>query len=198
MRKIKSLGRKKILLFCFIGGFTFLAGITIWFVLSFIMEGKSPVVEEWETANQTFKIRVERRKELFVFLPGSFYKFQSAPLHENLWSEIVTAYEKDSYRIPRDQIRFVNENVGYFFIHSTYAVTVNKGQTWSIYDLKKDVSYKCQYTRIDDVKMSADGIGEIIIYANYKDRKTTPKIHTSDYGQHWTVEETFQRCPLSR
>lgn len=202
------LNRRRLLLFLGIAACAFLVGTIVWYCYTFILTRQDPVVkefetskelvgpliDEYETTNQSFKIRVQLRQEL-KFLPGSYNKFQSARMNENSWTDIITVYDEDSYPIPREQIRFVNENIGYFFIRSFYAVTTNKGQTWSIYNLSKDPSYKCPFMLIDEVKINADGTGEITVYAHDSEKKNIPKIHTSNYGQNWTVEKTFHRYP---
>jgi hypothetical protein len=206
MRKI-VFNRRRLIFFWGIATCAFLAGIIVWHGYTLILLRQTsiikkyetakelgPVIEEYETSNSSFKIRAQLRQEL-KFLPGSYIKFQSAVINENSWQDILTVYDEDSNPIPREQMRFINENVGYFFIRSFHAVTTNKGQTWTIYDLSKEASYKCSFMLIDEVKMNADGTGEMIVYAHDDEKKNIPKIHTSDFGQRWTVEKTLLPCP---
>src|ERR1043165_2671024 len=122
------------------------------------------IVESWETANQTFRVRIDLRPERASFaqvLAGAYYVFQSAPVGSNNWHEIMTFHHGDPVPIPREQVHFVNDRVGYIFMGWMYAVTTDGGATWSVWNAQNDLSHWqcCNYRLIKDVHLESDGTG---------------------------------------
>lgn len=147
------------------------------------------LTERWELAGNTFKIRVSRYAERrFRLVGGAYYVFESADVNLDRWNEIMTFRHDDPIDIPRDQARFVNDQVGYVFIGWMYAVTTDGGRSWTIWDATSDLPNWdcCRYKLIEDVRIMPDGTGKMII--NPKRRGEVPELHTKDYGRHWSVE----------
>lgn len=146
------------------------------------------ITESWDASNERFKVRVERRAEIDVFLPGAYYVFQSVAEGSNSWNEIFTFRHDDPVPIPRNQIRFVNEQIAYVFMGWMYAATVDGGRTWQVWDADKDLqNCECSnYGLIKDVRLAADGIGIMKLNRQVPGRigKAT-ELHTTDYGRHW-------------
>jgi hypothetical protein len=147
------------------------------------------VFETWETANQTFRIRVDAHTEEHAFLPGAYYVFRSAPSGSNNWRNIMTFRHDDPNLIPRDQIRFVNDRVAFAFIGWMYAVTADGGVTWSVWEAGRDLPdwLCCNYRLINDVQLNADGTGTMTLQPIQDRQGEVPQLRTKDFGRHWSV-----------
>src|SRR6266851_10444819 len=65
------------------------------------------VIRAWETANKTFKIRVnEYDEQRSIVLPHYYYRFEGAGIESNGWQEIMTVRTDEDIEIPKDQVRF--------------------------------------------------------------------------------------------
>src|SRR5438552_14698122 len=108
----------------------FLLGITL-FVLAFAGgcallagrgQGRGAVLEKWQNENKAFKIRVTSYEETGANVNGAYYQFESAATGSNDWREITTFRHDDQPKIPRDQVRFLNDHNCYLFMGWVYAV----------------------------------------------------------------------------
>lgn len=146
-----------------------------------------PIVESWETSNQTFRIHVDARQETNAFLPGAYYVFRSASAGSDDWHDIMTFRHDDLVAIPRDQIRFLNDHVGFVFMGWMYAVTTDGGVNWSVWDAGKHLPnwQCCNYGLINDVHLEADGTGQMSLDPILKRSGEVPALQTKDYGRHW-------------
>ncbi|NOT58764.1 MAG: hypothetical protein HOP19_00925 [Acidobacteria bacterium] len=168
-------------------------GIVILVVLVFYACRPHPGerVEVYDTANHSFRIRVSRYAERNGGLvPGAYYVFQSAPLNSEKWRDIMTFRHDDPNPIPRDQIRFVNDNVGYVFMGWMYAVTTDGGASWAVWDAQQDLPkwQCCNYRLIGDVKLAADGLGTMTLNPIPERSGEVPQLYTRDYSRHWYAE----------
>src|SRR5580765_7386226 len=95
--------------------------------------GRGKLVDKWETANQTFKIRITEYQEnkTWFGLPGYYHVFESAVVGSADWQEVMNVRTDDPVGIPREQTAFVNDRVGYVFMGQNYAVTIDGGRSWS-------------------------------------------------------------------
>ncbi|MDQ5845390.1 MAG: hypothetical protein M3539_08860 [Acidobacteriota bacterium] len=148
-------------------------------------------MERWETTNKTFKVRVTAYgEEDWIPAPaGAYYVFESAfPGSEN-WKEIISLKHDDPVRIPREQVRFVSDQIGYVFMVYQYAVTTDSGVSWSTWDIVKDLpNWQSNRTAIEEVQIGPDGNGMMTLTPYTNDPKIT-KLYTNDYGRHWNVPE---------
>jgi len=171
-----------VILFCLMAGFTSECGLTS-------RQGPGKVIETWETTNHTFKVRVTAydEKGSYPSPGGGYYVFQSAPVGSENWGEIMTFRHDDPIAIPRDQVRFVSDLVGYVFMGWQYAVTTDGGRSWSLWDASKDpaLSKTYRYDSILGVSISPDGNGEMTFRLT---GETKQGFKTKDYGQHWSTE----------
>jgi len=147
------------------------------------------VTETWESQSQHFKIRVDRRAERDAFLPGAFYVFQSAASDSGQWREVMTFRHDDPVPIPREQVGFVNDRVGYVFVGWMYAVTTDGGETWTVWDAGKDLPnwVCCNYGLIKGVRLEPDGAGVMTLDPIPQRRGEVPELRTKDYGRHWSL-----------
>ena len=148
------------------------------------------VTDSFETSNHSFKLRVDQRAEVGGFmaaLNGAYYVFRWAPVGSDNWHDIMTFRHDDPIPIPRDQVRFVNERVGFVFMGWMYAVSTDGGVTWSVWDAHRDLKSECcNYGLVHDVHLEPDGTGTMTLSV-IPDRREVPKLRTTDYGRHWSV-----------
>lgn len=148
-------------------------------------------VESFETWNHSFKLRVDRHAEVGTFMPvvaGAYYVFRSAPVGSGAWHDIMTFRHDDPNPIPRDQVRFLNERVGFVFMGWMYAVTTDAGATWSVWDSSRDLPQWqcCNYRLIQDVHLQPDGTGSMTLNV-IPGRGEVTSLRTKDFGRHWSV-----------
>ena len=161
-------------------------------VLSILLFGPSgsDITESWEVSNQTYRLRVERRAErVWGPIAGAQYVFRSAPPDSDAWREVMTFRHDDPVPIPRDQVRFVNERVGYVFMGWVYAVTTDGGTTWSVWNAETDLPKWacCNYRLIGDVNIEADGTGTMTLNPIPQRQSEVPRLTTNDFGRHWNL-----------
>jgi hypothetical protein len=149
---------------------------------------RGEVFDKWETANQSFKIRVtEYAEKNPVVLTHFFYVFEVFPAGSDGWHKITAVRTDDDIPIPRESVRFVNVKTGYFFMSSKYAVTTDTGHTWTVLDAEKDLpDWQTNGTYIKEVQIAPDGSGTMTL-PPFAGRKGYI-LKTTDYGQHWSVD----------
>lgn len=147
--------------------------------------------ERWETGNGAFNIRVTAYAEANGGLDaGAYYVFESKRVGSNDWLQINTFRHDDPVRIPRDQVRFVSDQIGFVFMGWMYAVTTDGGKNWSLWTAEHDLAgwECCNYRLIQEVTIEKDGSGLMRLNPIRDRRGEVPELHTHDYGQHWKVE----------
>jgi hypothetical protein len=175
-----------------LAGLMLIVGLLFCGVYYFNSSAQGRAYYDFEVANAKFKIRVTAYREKVTFaLPGAYYVFESAEADSTSWHKIMTLRIDEPYRLPRDQVRFVNENSAYIFISTYYMVTTDGGHTWSIWNAEKDLPDRRKHnlsSAIREVDMKSDGTGRMMLYPLPGSRGGTPELHTTDYGQHWSVK----------
>jgi photosystem II stability/assembly factor-like uncharacterized protein len=150
---------------------------------------RGDTIETWETKNNTFKIRVTKYDEKGTHRApgGGYYVFESSPATADDWRLIMNFRADDLVKIPREQVRFVNEQTGHVFMGWLYAVTTDGGRTWSVWDASKDASLSrnTNYDMIRNVNTLPDGTGDMLVHLT-GDKEV--KLKTKDHGQHWTPQ----------
>jgi BNR/Asp-box repeat len=144
--------------------------------------------DSWVTENNTFRIRVNKHAEEHGgFNPGAYFVFQSAPKGQENWKEVIVFRHDDPVDIPRQQVRFVSDSVGYFFMGNKFAVTTDGGMTWSVWDAMKNLP---DWTRtradIKDVQINVDGSGTMQLIS--PTNQEVPILYTRDYGKTWQAK----------
>src|SRR5258708_3289165 len=100
----------------------------------------SKINETWEVSDNSFKVKATAyAEENGTFVAGAFYDFQSNATGTDTWREIMTFRHDDPVPIPREQIRFVSDQIGYVFMGWAFAVTTNGGSSWSVWTAEKDL-----------------------------------------------------------
>ena len=150
---------------------------------------KAEVVETWETQNTPFRIRVDKHIErggLLAALNGAYYVFQSeSGKNSNQWREVMTIHLDDPDDIPREQVRFAGDKVAYFYMNSDYAVTNDAGESWRIFKVCEFLTSREDCKGIKDLRIDADGKGEVKIDSPAKHKDDLKVLETSNFGRSW-------------
>ncbi|HXM51493.1 MAG TPA: hypothetical protein VN956_26865 [Pyrinomonadaceae bacterium] len=176
-----SLSEITLLVLAFAGGCSLFVGCT---------QTRGAVLEKWQTENKTFQVRVTSYEEKDANVNGAAYRFESSLSGSNDWHEIVTFRHDDQPKIPTDQVRFVNDQIGYLFMGWIYAVTIDGGASWSVWDANHDLpNWRCcNYKLIADVTVGKDGSGVMRLNPIQNRYGEVQELHTNDYGRHWQAE----------
>ena len=142
------------------------------------------VLQTWETSNESFKLRIRQFNEkVFLGLPGYYYAFEATDQNRpDQWREVASIRTDDDVGMPREQVRFVNPSVAYFFMGQIYVVTVDGGHTWYVWDVAKHP--ECDGF-IKAVRVGPDGTGVMTFDPIPNKGRQPPDLFTNDYGQHW-------------
>jgi hypothetical protein len=150
--------------------------------------GRGEVVEAWETTKGKFKIRVTEYKEKNpVHLTHFLYVFESSGTASGNWREIMEVKNDDDIPLPREQIRFVNDQTGYVFLNEKYAVSTDSGEAWKVWEATPKNLSKLQHdpAYIKNVVIELNGSGTMILEALVDGQVKPFTVYTKDYGQHW-------------
>ncbi|HEY3581097.1 MAG TPA: hypothetical protein VGK82_11155 [Pyrinomonadaceae bacterium] len=141
-------------------------------------------IERWETRNNAFKIRVIAHPEEGGFVAGAYYVFQSAAADNGDWRDIMIVHHDDPVKIPRQQVRFLSDRVGYAFMLYSYAVTIDAGASWSVWYAPTDLpQWLNTRANIANVLIFPDGTGTMSLRTSTDE--PAPELHTRDFGKHW-------------
>lgn len=149
---------------------------------------RGTVNEQWHSESKRFRIRVTAYEETGANVNGAYYLFETAPSESDHWREIMTFRHDDDPKIPVDQVRYVNDEVGYVFMGWMYAVTTDAGTTWSVWSAEKDLPdwQCCNYKLISDVTIGCDGRGVMRLNPIEGRRGEVAQLRTNDFGRRWT------------
>jgi len=147
-------------------------------------------LETWLTENKAFRIRVTSYEEKDANVSGTYYVFESTSKGSTAWHEIMTLRHDDRPDLPKDKIRFLNDETGYLFMEWMYAVTTDGGHSWSVWDATRDVPdwQWSKYGVIKDVIIDVDGSGTMLLTAITDPNTKAPAFITHDFGRHWEVK----------
>lgn len=144
------------------------------------------VFEVREKANSKFTIRITAREE-GGWVGGANYIFESAKTGSNDWHEFMRFRHDDPKPIPINQIKFVNDDVGYVFMGWMYAVSTDRGENWSVWTAERDLpNWKCcNYGLIRDVEVTPGGTGKMTLNWFPERSGEVPELRTENYGRDW-------------
>lgn len=144
--------------------------------------------EIWETSNRVLKIRITSyAEENGGFVPGAYYVFEAVRLDSAKWQEVMTFRHDDPVPIPKDQVRFVNDQTAYFFMVYKYAITTDGAKTWFVRDIVTDLpDWQQHRPSIKDVRIASDGSGTMELTSSTNEQARP--LRTKDYGRHWEAE----------
>ncbi|MEW6130396.1 MAG: hypothetical protein AB1757_25405 [Acidobacteriota bacterium] len=152
---------------------------------------KEKTLEIWETENTPFKISVTVFERDDLEPPQVYYNFEA--IDKKFFSganRVITFISPNKVEIPKNQIRFVNDKVGYFYMGWLYAVTLDAGTTWSAWDAELDLEnwQCCDAQLIEEVTLALDGTGKMKIKPIKQGSGYISELYTDDYGKHWKVK----------
>lgn len=183
---------KHILLIFIVGVLSVLGYSCVKFSMMFRPLGdRGAVYETFETANNTFKVRMTALNEEDVYMPGAYLVYESAPIDSDKWREFLAYRTDDAIPIPRERFRFLNEQTAYVCLWYDFAVTLDGGRTWKTWKpLFPQSNGELLYWTITEVSVEADGTGQAKIesYDEQKRDRVALDIRTEDFGQSWRVE----------
>lgn len=172
-------------------------GVAIIFLVSCGLMTKpsmGDVQETWETSNQAFNLRVNRHSETNGgFVPGAYYVYQTAPKTSDNWQTIFIQRHDDPNPIQRNSTQFIDSQVGYVFFGQKYAVTMDAGENWIVWDAweaDKIMQFKQYrlYPSIQEVSIESNGYGRMRLYSTTDKSINQPELITLDYGRNWNLE----------
>ncbi len=152
---------------------------------------RGAVYETFETANNTFKVKMTARYEENVYMPGAYLIYESAPIDSNKWREFLSYRTDDAIPIPRETFRFLNEQTAYVYLAYDFAVTLDGGRTWKVWKpLFPQSNGQPLYWAITEARVEADGTGQAKVesYDERKKARVALEIFTEDFGQSWRVK----------
>lgn len=158
---------------------------SIWYFL--IPRMGDRVVDVYEADNGVFRIRVTAYAEKRGFVSGAYYLFQCSSKSVDDWRKIMVFRHDDAIPIRRDQIHFLAASSAYLFMGWMYAVTVDGGKSWSVWNAEEDlVGWRCcNYEYLQGVDLGRDGNGIMHLDTNRDVGVKLRCLYTQDYGRHW-------------
>jgi hypothetical protein len=113
--------------------------------------------------------------------------FESSVNGTDNWQEITTFRHDDPISFPKENIKILNENIGYFFLGWKYGITTDGGKTWSVWNVTKDLpNCKCEnYGLIENVLIEKNGKGKMYFNELGEARSGISYLVTEDFGKTW-------------
>lgn len=169
-------------------GVAFVIGLSSYFAGWISPKMSDHVIDSREVKSAEFTIRATAFSETNSLVPGAYYVFEATD-HRGTSREILNFRNDDPADIRHDSIAFVDEKTAYIFFGWMYAVTLDSGKTWSIWDGSRELpEWKCcNYSLIKGVTLNRDGQGEMRLSA--ADGEVAGKLKTEDFGQTWAAAD---------
>lgn len=156
-----------------------------------VLRGKDPsaqkdVLAVFESTDKSVKYRIISY-ELENVEPRGIYHTLQGPEGSGLWRSVMTIQENDRATIPSDNFAVLSNQVAYGFLGWKYAVTLDKGNTWLVWDAETELpNWKCCNPKlIESVKVSSDGTGTLTLDQISAGRR---ELYTKDFGKHWQFD----------
>ena len=153
---------------------------------------RGEVYDTWETANETFKVRMTAYYEVGIYMPGAFYTCESAPVNSKEWREFKAFRGDDAVPLSRlnQRFRFVDNRTAYFYTADDFLVTLDAGRTWSVWKpILPRPDGERVYWAITEAHVASGGTGQAKLWRYDEQIKdaVSLEISTKDYGQSWSV-----------
>lgn len=158
-----------------------------------VLRGHDPhservIIETSEISGPAFKVRITKYELGGDVEPkGMYYAFESVLAESDSADMVFIIQQNQPVDIPRQQVQFINAQVGYVFMGWIYAVTADGGKTWQKWDAERELpNWQCCDTGlIQKVDVGLDGIGSMTLKPNPQRPEEVLTLRTTDYGQHW-------------
>jgi hypothetical protein len=120
-------------------------------------------------------------------LPKYHFTVESAPVDSDDWKELTEDITDNDVAIPTGQIKFVNDLVAYVYLWRVFASTTDGGQTWRVWDARKEVPRWrcCNQAYIINAHIEPDGRGVMTLAPKFRDIDSR-ELGTTDFGQQWS------------
>ena len=143
-------------------------------------------------SSQSLEIRVTRRPELEGPVAGAHYAFESRRAGETEWRPVSTVRHDDWVDLPSDRIHFVGCNTAYLSMCSTFAVTTDCGESWSVWEASTVTWARglVNYGLIQTVVVQANGEGTMTLNDVALRRGGPHLAQTADFGRTWLPAPT--------
>jgi hypothetical protein len=171
----------------------FLLTVLIGFFVPMPQFLKSPymaeVVETWEKVDAPFPMRIEKHIERggpMAFMNGAYYVFQSQT--RSGWHDVTTVRHDDPDPIPRENVGFAGDRVGWFYMQNQYAVTTDAGEGWQIQNICDFLPRTEHCAGIVALSFGPDGRGEVKIYSVGSNADNQKVMSTSNFGSSWSTK----------
>ena len=150
----------------------------------------SGMIEIWENGNGSFKVSTSAYNLSSDTEPrGIYYTFSGSTLSkENDHKQTIFTIRHDkTVPIPRDNVVFINDKIGYVYMGWLFAVTIDGGITWHQWDAETELSdwQCCDPDLIQNVTIASSGSGTMTLKAKLQQQEKVLMLHTKDYGLHW-------------
>jgi hypothetical protein len=152
---------------------------------------RGELLEEYLAEGPRLKLRVRAYREEGALLPvaGAFYDLECQPARVRDWIQVLTFRHDDQVPIPRQQLRFIGDDVAYFFLGWVVAITPDAGVSWNVWDATKRLTGRnvSNYQLVKDVELDSAGRGVM-----HLDPLRAPfgRLVTEDFGRNWLPERT--------
>jgi hypothetical protein len=146
---------------------------------------KGVLREIFEQETDLFKVRVCMYAENNGgFIAGAYYVFQSTKKNDGVWKDIMEVHLDDPIDIPRENIYFIDNQIGYVFLKQQVALTKDSGATWNVWDARRQLpGWSVSPSSISSVKINNIGEGTMTLH-RYADESSII-LRTSDFGINW-------------
>lgn len=141
-------------------------------------------LEVWGPQGKNDTLRISAY-ELPTVEPSRIYYSLESRESNSEWETIMTSQQDGALRIPRDQLRFLNNRIAYAFIGSLFAVTLDGGVEWTVWDSERDIPCNDRWAKsvITEVLMQETGNG--IMKVSFLGQSRSLDLATTDFGAHW-------------
>jgi len=120
---------------------------------------------------------------------GAYYRFESRSSDRKDWVTVMQFRHDDPVPIPRENAKFLNSDTAFVFMGWKYAVTTDGGKHWHVWNAEKDLAgwSCCNYGLIQQLELSQDGNGKMILNTIPGRHDEVAELVTSDFGRHWNM-----------
>jgi hypothetical protein len=143
------------------------------------------ILDRWQTGNSIFQIRISEYQEKHFPISKFCYVLESTHRTSADWHPIITSCTDDDMPIPRDRVHFLSDRAAYVSMMDKYAVTMNGGDSWSVWDVVQATDDRqSSQLFIKEVHVNTNGSGTLTL-ASRSDALPTTELSTNDFGLTW-------------
>jgi hypothetical protein len=163
------------------------SGILLLLVWEGIKPRRGDLFDTYTFEADSFTIKAETRYQDSYLLPlwNAYHDYYVRTSDSDRWKLIFTLIFDDPLKIPKKQIRKIDNQAVYVFIGWMYSVTTDGGKTWNTWNgnPKSAQFVGTGYGFIDDIIIDANGVGTMLIWN--KDKKIVNLV-TNNFGRTWS------------